>query len=67
MLLNAARIPTRVDGDGQLLRLQEQDRARWDRTMVARGMFHFAQSAAGGSQPPADLAAFFVPRDVRKR
>jgi RNA polymerase sigma-70 factor (ECF subfamily) len=47
MLLNAARIPARVDGDGQLQRLQEQDRARWDQAMIARGMFHFAQSAAG--------------------
>ena len=47
MLLNAARIPTRVDGEGNLLRLQEQDRSRWDQPMIARGMFHFAQSAAG--------------------
>ena len=47
MLLNAARIPTRVDGDGNLLRLQEQDRTRWDQAMIARGMFHFARSAAG--------------------
>ena len=47
MLLNAARLPTRVDADGNLLRLQEQDRTRWDQPMVARGMFHLAQSAAG--------------------
>src|SRR2546426_10809255 len=47
MLLNAARIPTRVDGDGNLLRLQEQDRTRWDQPKIARGMFHFAHSAAG--------------------
>jgi RNA polymerase sigma factor (sigma-70 family) len=47
MLLNAARIPARVDGDGNLLRLQDQDRQRWDQAMIARGMFHFAQSAAG--------------------
>jgi predicted RNA polymerase sigma factor len=47
MLLNAARIPTRVDSDGNLLRLQEQDRTRWGKPMIARGMFHFAQSAAG--------------------
>ena len=47
MLLNAARIPTRVDEEGNLLRLKEQDRTRWDRQMIARGMFHFAQSAAG--------------------
>ena len=47
MLLNAARLPTRVDTDGNLLRLQEQDRTRWDQPMIARAMLHFAQSAAG--------------------
>lgn len=47
MLLNAARIPARVDDEGNLLRLHEQDRSRWDHGMIARGMFHFAQSAAG--------------------
>jgi RNA polymerase sigma-70 factor (ECF subfamily) len=47
MLLNAARFPARVDDEGNLLRLQEQDRTRWDRAKIARGMFHFARSAAG--------------------
>src|SRR5262249_16466552 len=47
MLLNAARIPARVDDQGNLLRLQEQDRKQWDQSMIARGMFHFARSAAG--------------------
>ena len=47
MFLNTARIPTRVDEEGNLLRLQEQDRSRWDSTLIARGMFHFTQSAAG--------------------
>jgi RNA polymerase sigma factor (sigma-70 family) len=47
MLLNAARFPTRLDSEGNLLRLKEQDRARWDQTMIARGMSRFAQSAAG--------------------
>jgi RNA polymerase sigma-70 factor (ECF subfamily) len=47
MLLNAARIPARVDQDGNLLRLQEQDRSRWDQPMIARGMFHLAQSSKG--------------------
>jgi RNA polymerase sigma-70 factor (ECF subfamily) len=46
MLLNAARIPTRVDEEGNLLRLQEQDRKCWNQPMIARGMFHLAQSAA---------------------
>jgi RNA polymerase sigma factor (sigma-70 family) len=47
MLLNSARIPTRLDSQGNLLRLKEQERTRWDQAMIARGMFHFAQSAAG--------------------
>ncbi len=47
MLLNAARFPTRLDSEGNLLRLKEQDRTRWDQTMIARGMSRFAQSAAG--------------------
>jgi RNA polymerase sigma factor (sigma-70 family) len=48
MLLSAARIAARMDDEGHLLRLQEQDRASWNQPMMARGMFHFAQSAAGG-------------------
>jgi len=47
MLLNNARNSTRLDTEGNLLRLEEQDRTRWDRSTIARGMFHFAQSAAG--------------------
>ena len=47
MLMNAARIPARLDGEGNLLRLKEQNRMLWDQPMIARGLFHFAQSAAG--------------------
>lgn len=47
MLLNTARIPSRVDVDGNLLRLQDQDRSRWDRAVIARGMYHLAHSAEG--------------------
>jgi RNA polymerase sigma-70 factor (ECF subfamily) len=47
MLLNSARIPSRVDVDGNLLRLQDQDRSLWDRAMIAQGMFHLANSAEG--------------------
>jgi RNA polymerase sigma-70 factor (ECF subfamily) len=47
MLLNAARNSTRLDSEGNLLRLQDQDRSRWDKSMISRGMFHFAQSGAG--------------------
>ncbi len=47
MLLSAARIPARLDDEGNMLRLQEQDRTAWNRPMIARGMYHFTQSAAG--------------------
>jgi RNA polymerase sigma factor (sigma-70 family) len=57
MLLNAARFPSRVDDEGNLLRLQEQDRSKWDRALIARGMFHLAQSAAGDSLTEYHLQA----------
>lgn len=57
MLMNAARLPTRVDEEGNLLLLQDQDRAQWDRGMIAQGLFHFAQSAAGNHVTPYHLQA----------
>lgn len=57
MLLNAARIPSRVDSDGNLLRLQEQDRSCWDHPLIARGMFHLAHSAAGNELSEYHLQA----------
>lgn len=47
MLLNSARLPARVDGEGNLLLLQDQDRAQWDRQMITRGIHHLARSATG--------------------
>ena len=47
MLLNAARLPARVDTGGNILRLKEQDRSSWNQAMIARGMFHLAQSGVG--------------------
>jgi RNA polymerase sigma-70 factor (ECF subfamily) len=36
-----------VDDEGNLLRLRDQDRAKWNPALIARGMFHLAQSSAG--------------------
>src|SRR2546428_2298346 len=47
MLLNAARTSARQDDEGNLLRLEEQDRTRWDQPMVERGMSHLRESASG--------------------
>ncbi len=47
MLLTAARFPARLGDDGDLLRLDDQDRSKWDYTLIERGLLHLAQSAQG--------------------
>ncbi|MBB5853904.1 RNA polymerase sigma factor [Amycolatopsis umgeniensis] len=47
MLLQASRLPARVDRDGDLLLLEEQDRGRWDHTMIAEGTRLFERACAG--------------------
>ena len=38
MLLQHARSDARLDGEGQLILLEDQDRALWDRAMIAEGL-----------------------------
>jgi RNA polymerase sigma factor (sigma-70 family) len=45
LCLNMARMPARVDPDGTVFTLGRQDRARWDRGLIARGVRHLAASA----------------------
>ena len=47
MHLHAARLPARVADDGSLLTLAAQDRARWDRAAICRGLVALEKSAAG--------------------
>lgn len=47
MCLNAARLPGRVDAQGELLAFFEQDRARWDAELIAQGLALFEASASG--------------------
>ena len=47
MLLQAARIPARADDRGDLFVLEEQDRAAWNREMIAEGLRHLDVSARG--------------------
>src|SRR5438876_5095494 len=48
MLLNAARTPAREDEEGNLRRLEEQDRTQWDQMMILHGMSCLRESAVGG-------------------
>jgi len=47
MCLNAARLPARLDENGDLLSLAEQDRSRWDTALVAQGLRCFELSGSG--------------------
>jgi RNA polymerase sigma factor (sigma-70 family) len=47
MLLGAARLSSRMDDAGNLLRLHEQDRSKWDQAMILRGVGHLTLSGAG--------------------
>ena len=47
MHLHAARLPARVADDGSLLVLAVQDRSKWNRAQIARGLGHLEKSAAG--------------------
>jgi len=47
MFLNAARLAAREDREGNILRLKEQDRSVWDRSMIGHGLLHLSQAAAG--------------------
>lgn len=47
MYLHLARLPTRLDGGGELLLLAEQDRTAWSAPDIAQGLEWLARSARG--------------------
>src|SRR3954447_24033112 len=47
LLLQAARNPARVDPEGNLLLLCEQDRSLWDQPKIAAGFHHLDRAARG--------------------
>lgn len=49
LFLHAARLPARVSEEGRLRSLFEQDRAAWDRALVARGLSFLERSAEGAA------------------
>ena len=46
-LLQTSRLASRVDEAGGLIPLDRQDRARWDREMIAEGLEHLGSAATG--------------------
>ncbi len=47
MLFNAARFPARLDRHGEPLRLDAQDRAKWDHALIDRALRHLITAAQG--------------------
>ena len=47
MALQAARLPARTDEAGDLILLEDQDRSRWDQTLITIGFRHFDRSIDG--------------------
>ncbi|MEP7250452.1 MAG: sigma-70 family RNA polymerase sigma factor [Spartobacteria bacterium] len=57
MLLSSARFPTRLDEQGDLLRLDDQDRSLWDQTLINQGLMHLACAADGNEVSDYHLQA----------
>jgi RNA polymerase sigma-70 factor (ECF subfamily) len=47
MCLHAARLPARTDGNGDLVQLAQQERARWDARLIHEGLTALEASARG--------------------
>jgi RNA polymerase sigma-70 factor (ECF subfamily) len=47
MLFHAARLESRLDPEGSVLLLEEQDRGLWDRRLIGRAQEFLARSAEG--------------------
>jgi RNA polymerase sigma-70 factor (ECF subfamily) len=57
MQFSAARFPSRVDEHGDLLRLEEQDRSKWDQSRITAGLRELAAAAHGSELSEYHLQA----------
>lgn len=57
MLLHDARREARVDGDGELVTLEEQDRSRWHRAQIAEGLAVLERAIALRNPGPYQIQA----------
>jgi RNA polymerase sigma-70 factor (ECF subfamily) len=56
LLLHHARRDARVDAAGELVLLERQDRARWDRSQIAEGVALVEEALRRGPGPPGPYA-----------
>lgn len=57
MLLQASRLPARLDDDGAMVLLSDQDRHRWDRGMIGAGFRSLERACTGTRQTEYHLQA----------
>lgn len=57
MCLNAARLPARLDEQGELRPWAEQSRASWDQALLERGLTLFERSTGGDELSPYHVEA----------
>lgn len=55
--LQLARFPARIDAEGALVLLPDQDRSRWDQALIARGFQHLERAASGTRRSAYHLEA----------
>ena len=65
MLLHDSRRDARVDADGELVLLDDQDRARWDRAEIAEGLALVERALALGGRGPYALQAAIAAEHAR--
>jgi RNA polymerase sigma-70 factor (ECF subfamily) len=58
--LHAARLGARIDGDGGLLLLEEQDRSLWDRDRIGVGAMWLARAARQRPASPPSIALLLL-------
>jgi RNA polymerase sigma factor (sigma-70 family) len=57
MLFHAARLDARVDAQGTILLMEEQDRTKWDYSLIKRALEFLDESAEGRQVSPFHLEA----------
>lgn len=66
MALQAARLPARTDGAGDLILLEDQERDRWDQKLIGIGFRHFDRSMAGDEVSEYHVQAAIAAAHVRE-
>jgi RNA polymerase sigma-70 factor (ECF subfamily) len=60
MLLHHARRATRIDANGDVVTLEDQDRAKWDGAQIGTGLESLARASRSGSEGPYRLQAAII-------